>query len=316
MLPLCVLWPVISSRKCWVDSCQAHHFSRPSRYSVTRIPTYAYLPSYPVHQGTPSSQRLDHQVKTPIKSVKIKKRILACAPLQKPALDPTDLSQIREVLRSCSEFDFFSLCTRRRLHGMFFQHPLFAGSGKSLLHYLGVPYAKGAYWAFMAKLFNGQAQRRIIHKNGGSRDELLCSCLDDFKYFEQAMLKPNGNNSKPEKPFPSTLRMLCGGVKETPTPEDLLIRKELTAQLIKFVLELNEREKCLIIQYVGLFGEPGSTYTGTGEQFGICGQRVRQIIARALQRIKLKYRKAGINVGQAKIKYSFEYPDLLEKLRS
>ena len=267
-------------------------------------------------QGTRSSQCLDLQVKTPIKSVKIKKRILACAPLQKPALDPTDFSQIREVLRSCSEFDFSSLCTRRRLHGMFFQHPLFAGSGKSLLHYLGVPYTKGAYWAFMAKLFTEQVQRRIIDKNGGPRDELLSSCLDDFKYFEQAMLKPNGNNSKPEKPFPSTLRMLCGGVKETPTPEDLVIMKELTAQLIKFVLELNEREKCLIIQYFGLFGEPGSTYTRIGEQFGVCGQRVRQIIAKALRRIRLKYRKAGINVGHTNIKYCFEYPDLLEILRS
>jgi hypothetical protein len=168
----------------------------------------------------------------------------------------------------------------------------------------------------MAKLFTEQVQRRIIDKNGGTRDELLSSCLDDFKYFEQAMLKSNGNNSKPEKPFPSTLRMLCGGVKETPTPEDLVIMKELTAQLIKFVLELNEREKCLIIQYFGLFGEPGSTYTRIGEQFGVCGQRVRQIIAKAFRRIRLKYRKAGINVGHTNIKYCFEYPDLLETLRS
>jgi hypothetical protein len=193
---------------------------------------------------------------------------------------------------------------------MFFQHPLFAGSGKSLLHYLGVPYTKGAYWAFMAKLYTEQVERRIIDKNGGLRDELLCSCLDDFKYFEQAMLKPNGNNSKPQKPFPSTLRMLCGGVKEIPTPEDLLIMKELTAQLIKFVMELNEREKCAIIQYFGLLGEPGSTYTRIGEQFGVCGQRVRQIIAKALRRLRLKYRKAGINVGHTNIKYCFEYPDL------
>jgi hypothetical protein len=199
---------------------------------------------------------------------------------------------------------------------MFFQHPLFAGSGKSLLHYLGVPYTKGAYWAFMAKLFTEQVERRIIDKNGGPRDELLCSCLNDFEYFEQTMLKPNGNNSKPEKPFPSTLRTLCGGVREAPTPEDLLIMKELTAQLIKFVLELTEREKCLIIQYFGLFGEPGSTYTRIGEQFGICGQRVRQIIAKALRRIRVKYRKAGINVGHTNIKYCFEYPDLLEILRS
>jgi len=105
-------------------------------------------------------------------------------------------------------------------------------------------------------------------------------------------------------------------VKETPTPEDLVIMKELTAQLIKFVLELNEREKCLIIQYFGLFGESGSTYTRIGEQFGVCGQRVRQIIAKALRRIRLKYRKAGINVGHTNIKYCFEYPDLLEILRS
>ena len=193
---------------------------------------------------------------------------------------------------------------------MFFQHPLFAGSGKSLLHYLGVPYTKGAYWAFMAKLYTEQVERRIIDKNGGLRDELLCSCLDDFKYFEQAMLKPNGNNRKPEKPFPFTLRVLCGGVKEIPTPEDLLIMKELTAQLIKFVMELNEREKCAIIQYFGLLGEPGSTYAGIGEQFGVCGQRVRQIIAKALRRLRLKYRKAGINVGHTNIKYCFEYPDL------
>ncbi len=130
------------------------------------------------------------------------------------------------------------------------------------------------------------------------------------------MLKPNKNNSKPEKPFPFTLRTLCGGVKETPTPEDLLIMKELTAQLIKFVMELNEREKCAIIQYFELFGEPGSTYTRIGEQFGVCRQRVRQIIAKALRRLRLKYRKVGINVGHTSIKYCFEYPDLLEILRS
>jgi hypothetical protein len=129
------------------------------------------------------------------------------------------------------------------------------------------------------------------------------------------MLKPNGNNSKPEKPFPSTLRVLCGGVKETPAPEDLLIMKELTGQLIKFVKELNEREQFAIIQYFGLLGEPGSTYARIGEKLGICGQRVRQIIGKALRRIRLKYRKAGINVWHTNIKYCFEYPDLLEILR-
>ena len=237
-------------------------------------------------------KQLDCHGKTPIKAVKIKQRILACASLKKPDLDQTDLNQIREVLESCPEFQAGFPCGRRRFQSLLFQHPLFTGSGTPLLRFLGVPHEKGAYWAFLAKLFPEQVGRRVLEENGGAKGELWCSCFDDFEYFEQAMLKRNNNGGKPIEPFYSTFRALCGGVEEVPNPEDLLIKREERRQILTLVRKLKnpkDRKERVLVQRFGLFGEPELTLDQIGEQFGVSRERIRQIIAKAIRILRYRF---------------------------
>ena len=198
------------------------------------------------------------------------------------------------MLRSNPGFDPRSLCGPLKFQRLFFQHHLFIGSGETLLRYLSVPNHKGAYWSFMAKLFPEHAGQGFLEENGGIEGEVWHSCLDDFHHFEQAMLARNNNGGKPIEPFSSTFRAFSGGVEYVSIPEDLLLAQEQISQLLIFFNQLFEREKRVLIQRFGLFGESELTYDQIGEQIGVSKERVRQIVCKAIRKLSHKFWRARI----------------------
>jgi RNA polymerase sigma factor (sigma-70 family) len=90
--------------------------------------------------------------KSPVKSVKIKSRVIASASLMKPRLESDNPNQIRSVLASCPGFNLNLVGGSVGFSRLFFNHELFVGSGSMLLRYLGIVNGK-EYTALLARLF-------------------------------------------------------------------------------------------------------------------------------------------------------------------
>ena len=76
---------------------------------------------------------------------------------------------------------------------------------------------------------------------------------------------------------------LDGGLEST---EHLVEDGKLVAQVKKVLTILNEREKFVIINIYGLFGEEQLTMNQVGEIMGLTGSRVQQINGKALSKLK------------------------------
>jgi hypothetical protein len=251
---------------------------------------------------------IDGPGKTPIKSIRVKTRLIASAELAKPKLNPHDFGQIRQVLVSCPDFRLRLPFGSRGFRRLFFNHPLFTGSGELLLRYLRVPGGEKAYLEFIAGLFPKEFEKLIIDKNGGPVDEAGHRCMDDFKYLVQAALKPNKNGGKPEEPLLHTLNALCGGAKVTATPEEMLLRMEQINSLLTTLLFLDQRLQDAIIKRLGLFGETESTWDEIGMDFNVSRERARQIFFKAISVLRKKH-FIRTTFDRTMINTIEEYPD-------
>jgi hypothetical protein len=264
------------------------------------------------HKNAANTRKsVDITAKSPIRSVKIKTRVIASASLIKPNLDPDNLNQIRQVLASCPAFSlsltFGSLGFRR----LFFNHPLFVGTGSTLLRYLGIPNGQSEYFSLMAKLFPEELGSLILVRNGGTGHEIADGCLQDFQYIKQAALAPNNKRGKPQEPFTSTLNALCGGCREIASAEEVLMIQEQIRQIYKFLPELDPRQQQIVIHRLGLFGTSDCTWNELSLVFDISRERVRQIFKAATRKLASKYFRR-IRDRRPITKAVFEYPDLSE----
>jgi hypothetical protein len=266
------------------------------------------------HKNAANTRKsVDITAKSPIKSVQIKTHVIASASLIKPKLDPDNLNQIRQVLASCPAFSlsltFGSLGFRR----LFFNHPLFVGTGSTLLRYLGITNGQSDYFSLMAKLFPEELGSLILVRNGVAGHEKAGGCLQDFQHIKQASLAPNSNRGKPQEPFASILNALCGGHREIASAEDVLLIQEQIRQIYKFLPELDSRQQQIVIHRSGLFGTSECTWNQLSIVFNISRERVRQIFKGATRKLAIKYFKRTRD-RRPITKAVFEYPDLYEIL--
>ncbi len=256
---------------------------------------------------------VDKATKSPIKSVRLKTRMIASARLTRPKLNTTDLDQIRRVVVSCPDFSLDSLLGRRGFARFFFNHSLFIGSGSALLRHIGIPYRKNAFWAFMAKLFPDKMGKHLIEIKGGSKGEIWRPCMEDFEYIYQAAMEPSDDKGNIQEPFMHTLNALCGGAKAIATPEELLMIKEPLDRLFEIIKKLDERHLYACTHRLGLFGAAKSTFNEIGMNLNISGERARQIFHRAVRIIGARYRhRVGDRYPIRKM--VSDYPDLSEIL--
>ena len=254
---------------------------------------------------------IDGPKKTPIKSIRIKTHLVACAELAKPKLNPHDFEQIRQVLTSCPEFKLRMPFGSRRFRRLFFNHPFFVGSGEMLLRYIVVSDGEKAFSDFIAGLFPEEFGNLIIDQNGGPVDVVEHRCIDDFRYLVQAAVKSNKNGGKPEESLLHTLNALCGGAKVTATPEEMLLRLEQINSLLTTLVFMDHRLQQAIIKRLGLFGESESTWYEIGRDFNVSRERARQIFLRALSILRKKHLRRTM-FDRPILNSIEEYPDLAQ----
>lgn len=69
-------------------------------------------------------------------------------------------------------------------------------------------------------------------------------------------------------------------------PHDRLLVKECRKQIMKLLSKLNDRERTILLLRYGLDGEGAKTLDDIGKKLGLTRERVRQIEARALNKIR------------------------------
>ena len=246
------------------------------------------------------------QVKQPtVKSIQLKSRVIASAWFAKPDLNPKDLRQIRNVLMSCPEFKLKLPFGDNGFKRLFFNHPLFIGNGKALLRYLEIPNGKKAFHKFLSKIFPDEYKKQFP-------DNINKSCYDDFQYiFQQALLPNSSKNGKPQEPYLSTINSLCGGIKEIPNPEEMMIIQEQIDIILNLFERLTDREQSIIYHRLGFFGKSELSWSELGIKFNVSRERSRQIYHKALRRLRLHYYRTTRDWTRI-VKYSSEYPDIFQ----
>jgi RNA polymerase sigma factor (sigma-70 family) len=224
--------------------------------------------------------------RNPVKGVKLKKRILAQAGLEPPRLDPDSPEQVKAVLASCPEYDPNTSCVLRRFSKLFFQHPLFTGTGQTLLRWLRIPCRRDAYLNWLAELYPEAAARSRLRQTGVSDGELWLDVSEDVEFFLEACYGPSGEQGMPVEPFPDTLRAFAGGAGYAPSPEQPYLAKELRAQVRRVLATLTVRERDVLVRHLGLLGSPEETLRQIGRSQGVLQERIRQIEAKALRKLR------------------------------
>ena len=188
----------------------------------------------------------------PVRKVRLVQRLLVSARLGLPKLEREDRHGLMVVLESCRELILDPFPGRQAFERLFFSHPLFSGTGRALLIWLGVSRRAGAYDAWVARLVPEQAAGAWLGA-GWDLSEL------------------------PEPPG-----LLLPTPKE---PETLLLERERDQRLHELVGGLRPREQEAVRRRFGLDGDPSETYRAIGQHLGLSVERTRQIVRTALHRI-------------------------------
>ena len=253
---------------------------------------------------------IDMPKRSPIRSVRIKTRVIASASLAKPRLEPDNLGQIRRVLASCPEFGLRLVGGSIRFRRLFFNHDLFVGSGGLLLRYLGIANGQKGYLDFMARLFPEELGTDILNRNGGLKHEKWGTCAEDLEYLIQTVLTPNDNSKgRPQEPFMSTLNALCGGLRQVASPEEILLMQEQIEKIYEYIGELNPREEQILIWRLGLHGTSEMTLQELADRFCLSRDRIRQIFYKAIRKLAHRYLFRTAD-RQPIVRAVFEFPDL------
>jgi DNA-directed RNA polymerase specialized sigma24 family protein len=217
--------------------------------------------------------------------------------LELPRLKPTRYDQIRLVLKSCLRFNPEDPCGPKRFRKLNFYHPLFTGSGKSLLRWLGVGSSNNAYWILIAKLYPEISGHFFLTKNFNLKTrkkihQIRYSCREDVAFFMEALLLPSGSDGKPVPPFSETLGMFQGGFKEEPSPEELLLKKEQINLCLNLMDKIDARVRRVLIWRFGLYNEHPHSYSEIASKLNLSAARIEHMIRSGLRTLRAAHRRA------------------------
>ena len=233
---------------------------------------------------------IDGPSKTPVTSVRLKSRLIACATLAKPSLDPNDDDQIRQVLESCPDFSPSLPFGRMGFGRLFFDHPHFFGPGELLLRYLGIADGREPYFEFIAKLYPRQLGNRFIERHRRVFCTVERPCIEDFIHLAQTAAESNCNGGRPDDALFQALHTLCGGVMMTADPEALLLQLEQAESVLNLLAFLDKRSRRVVVKRLGLFGERESTLREIATEIKVSVERVRTIYLKAIHLLQKKHR--------------------------
>ena len=233
----------------------------------------------------PSLKR--HRI-TPIEKVRLKSRVLVCARFEKPALDPKDADQIRQVMGSNSNlFEDGRLCGLQRFRWLLFSHLLFSGRGEQLLRYLKVTSSREGYIAYMARLFPEEAASRFFYYSDRTVED-VAACQKELLAFETKLLEGSDKFGEVNPDYEYSYKALAGPLarEPEPTPEEALHQKELRLTFPSLFFALRPIEQDILIRRFGLGGEEEQTLKKVGDCYNLSRERIRGIESQALFKLR------------------------------
>ncbi len=206
---------------------------------------------------------------SPIRGVKLVQRLLICARLGRPSLDPTRPEDVRQVLLACPDFDAAALPGARAFDRLYLHHPLFSGTGRTLLRWLGVRW--GAYDLWLAGLFRDEVAARLL---GVDPDTAIDDDTVPLDGLGSGSLGPDGSFALRDPAL---------------NPEEALLHQETLGRVFGEVNRLSEREAWFIRCWAGFEdGEGDGSVRAIAEAEDLSTGRVRQIIQGSLARCRWK----------------------------
>jgi superfamily II DNA or RNA helicase len=218
----------------------------------------------------------------PVAGVSLRKRVVLASRFAKPQLDPETPNQIRAVLASCPDWDPAKPCSLSRFRWLFFQHELFVGRGDFLLRFVGAPRTVVGFATFVARLYPEVIAARWLGLE--AHNDRWCS--DDVALAEATLMEEAGVG-EPAHMLIARWEALNRG--PWPEPTDLctwLLRADDRAAITSFLPQLRKRRREVLTRYFGLESRPAETIVEIAADFEISSNRVLQIVACGLHRLR------------------------------
>ncbi len=232
-------------------------------------------------QKSSSRRTTVHTAPTPIAGVKLRKRISFAQNLSRPTLDRKKLVHIRRVLLSSNAFDSEKPCSFLAFQRIHFTHPLFVGSGGLLLDHCRIR-DRHSYRDWLTSLYPETMANRFLsssewNKNGRSNESDLA------RLFEEG-------DEPPALRWQGWLTLGGRIEKQWGTPEDFAISCEDYTKLWRLIDKLKPRERSVLSMRFGLDGFGMYTYREIGDIYELSVERIRQIVAKAMRKIRYWWR--------------------------
>ena len=225
---------------------------------------------------------LERTPRTPVKGVRVKKRIVASLRLEKPRFEPGNLNAARAVVRTCADFDADQPCGFMRFRALRFRHQLFDGTGALLLDHLGVG-NRAEYARWLTRAFPEVAANVLLDQAGF--EDVSWSCDEDVRW-----LLEQGKGSESGRAHGW---LALGGrfAYAEQSAEDLAQRLEDREVVEALVQRLKPRARDFVVRRFGLHGHQPHTYRRLGREYEISAGRAAQIVAGALWRMRGDWRR-------------------------
>ena len=220
---------------------------------------------------------------TPIEGVSLRKRISFSQSLIRPTINKTNLAHIRRVLQSSDVFDSKKPCGFLEFQRIHFSHPLFVGSGGLLLDHCRIR-DSSSYRDWLTKLYPETMANFYLLSRGP--DKIRRSNETDL-----ARLFDEGDDL-PAVRWEGWLTLGGRLEEQWRSPEDFALIGEDCAKLWRLIDKLKPREQSVLSMRFGLDGLGMCTYREIGDHYERSTELIRQIVAKAIRKIRHWWHKA------------------------
>ncbi|MCP4604139.1 MAG: sigma-70 family RNA polymerase sigma factor [Proteobacteria bacterium] len=222
-------------------------------------------------------RRTPHLVPTPIEGVTLHKRISFSQDLNRPTLDRKNRVHIRRVLQSSSAFNPQRPCGFLEFQRIYFSHAHYVGSGGLLLDHCRVR-NRFAYRDWLIGLYPEVMANLLLPS---------CQQANRSRSNESDLTRLLEEGDEPPRIRWQGWQALGGRLEQQwRTPEDFVISCENSSRLWDLIDNLKPRERSMLVMRFGLDSFGMYTYREIGDMYELSVERVRQIVAKAMRKIR------------------------------
>lgn len=195
----------------------------------------------------------------PLRGVRLVQRLVVTARFGAPQLDPAHRDELRAVLASSAGLG--ALPGRQAFEAAWFHHPLFSGTGRMLLRWLGVSSRAGAYEAWLASIYPEEIATRLLGE------------------------EPPAPDTEPWTEASAWLAVDMGLGMAPRDPESILLHASAVDRALRALERVGARSARLLRDWCGLDAPPLSI-DELGDRENLSRERMRQLIRTGAHRCR------------------------------